>query len=52
MRALIFTKEGKVFLEDNFNKKREEIEHLKNVLDCPVVMEDGVLFDHVQDISF
>jgi hypothetical protein len=50
MRALIFTKEGKVFLEDNFNKKREEIEHLKNVLDCPVVMEDGVLFDHIFDM--
>lgn len=47
MRALIFTKEGKIFLEDTFNKKREEINHLKNVLDCPVIMEDGVLFDHI-----
>lgn len=49
MRALIFTKEGKIFLEDSFTKKREEIETLKYVLDCPVLFEDGVLFEHIFD---
>jgi len=45
MRTLLFKKSGEIILEDKFTEKKEKISTLKHYLDCPVIIEEGLLFE-------
>ena len=45
MRTLLFKKSGEIILEDKFTEKKEKISTLRHYLDCPVIIEEGLLFE-------
>jgi hypothetical protein len=44
MKILLFTKNGDLFLVSKETKEKEKIDSLQYYLDCPVIIEKGVLF--------
>ena len=45
MKALIFKKNGELFLLNRFTQEEEKVETVKNYLDCPTILEDGITFE-------
>tara|TARA_Y100000310_G_C20522298_1_gene734266 strand:+ start:227 stop:967 length:741 start_codon:yes stop_codon:yes gene_type:complete len=45
MKILFFTKNGNLLLVDKTTNKRKKIDNLQYYLDCPVLFEEGILFE-------